>query len=366
MTKTAITIIAIVAVLVIGVGGYAIWNNANQTQIANQTSTTTTTDNNTTTTDTTTTTAPQAGIPAVQTNATAVPYISTVVVEGTVNPNGALTNYWYEIGTTTALGTQTTTYLAGSGYTKLYTPAYITGLKANTTYYYRLDAKNAFGTVTGTTYSFTTNSTPPPQGTAPSVTTTAAAGVTRTTANLPGKISPNDSSTTYWFEYGTSTQFGSVTALQSGGSGTNVSVSVSNLQPSTKYYFRLNAQNQFGTVNGQILNFTTQGPSATVSAPTVSTNSASSITNSSAKLNAAVNPNGANTTYWFEYSTDSLVSKILVSSTPPQSLASGTAMVNVSANITGLKANTKYYVKILANNQDGTTQGDIQSFTTSK
>ena len=137
------------------------------------------------------------------------------------------------------------------------------------------------------------------------------------------------------------------------------------MQPLTKYYFRLNAQNQFGTINGQILNFTTNGPSqATV--PTVTTDKTTAITDSSAKLNATINANGATTTYWFEYSDDSLLSNVLVSTTPQQSIGDGTSSVSVSANLNNLDNDKKYYIRAVAKNQYGTVRGDIDSFTSKK
>lgn len=308
----------------------------------------------------------QQGAPIVKTDSSTAPYISTVVVKGTVNPNGAPTTYWYEYGTTTGLGTQTSAYLVGSGYSTIYTPAYITGLQSNTNYYFKLNAKNAFGTVNGATYSFMTTTTPAPTGNAPTTTSTAATDVTRTTANLNGRVNPNGAEATYWLEYGTSSDLGSVTAFQSAGSGSSasaVSVSVSNLQPLTKYFFRLNAQNQFGTINGAILNFTTMGPSA-ATAPSVNTKEATSITDSSARLNANVNPNGSMTSYWFEYSSDSLLSVVLVSSTPEQSLNDGNTTMSVLANISNLNNNTKYYYRAVAKNQYGIIRGDTMSFTT--
>ncbi len=355
MNKNSIVTMLGVGLLVIA--GYAVWSASQTVPVAPAP---------TPTPAPTPAPAAQPGAPVVQTDSSTAPYISTVVVKGTVNPNGALTTYWYEYGTTTGLGAKTSSYLIGSGYSTIYTPAYITGLQSNTNYYFRLSAKNAFGTVNGSTYSFRTNTTPAPQGVAPTTTTTAATDVTRTTANLHGRINPNSSETTFWFEYGTSSDLGSVTAFQSAGSGSSastVSVSVSNLQPLTKYYFRLNAQNQFGTVNGQILNFTTAGPSA-ATVPTVNTTAATAVTDSSARLNATVNPNGAMTTYWFEYSDNSLLSTVLVSSTPEQSLNDGTTATNVSANVGNLNNNTRYFYRVVGKNQYGTVRGDVESFTT--
>jgi phosphodiesterase/alkaline phosphatase D-like protein len=126
-----------------------------------------------------------------------------------------------------------------------------------------LSAKNALGTVNGATQSFSTNNNPPTQGSVPSASTNAAEDVTRISATLNARVNPHASQTTYWFEYGDDTDFGSVSAFQSSGNGdtsTSVSAGVSGLNPLTKYYFRINAQNQFGTVNGATQNFTTKGP----------------------------------------------------------------------------------------------------------
>lgn len=205
------------------------------------------------------TTPPQAGAPTVQTGTTAVPSISTAVLTGNVNPNGSPTSYWYEYGETTSLGTRTNSQTIGSGFSSVYAPAYITGLKANTTYYYKLSARNQTATVNGSTYSFRTNNTPAPQALAPTTRTLAATNISSTSANLHGRINPNNSETTYWFEYGETNNLGNITAFQSasGDTQTDVSISILNLKPQARYFFRLNSQNQYGTVNGEILSFTT-------------------------------------------------------------------------------------------------------------
>ena len=56
---------------------------------------------------------------------------------------------------------------------------------------------------------------------APRVTTSAASSVGATTATLNGKVDPNGRSTTYLFEWGTSTSYGSKTSSSSAGSGTS-------------------------------------------------------------------------------------------------------------------------------------------------
>jgi phosphodiesterase/alkaline phosphatase D-like protein len=306
--------------------------------------------------------------PIVQTGSNTSTSNSTAAVTGQVKPNGASTTYWFEYGDSQALGNRSTTQAIGSGYTSIPTPGFITGLKANTLYYYRLSAKNSIGTVNGSTLTFQTNNTAPVVGKAPTTRTNAATTIARSTAVINGQVNPNGSPTSYWFEYGTDTNFGSVTQFLATNSGTTfmtVAASISGLEPGMKYYFRLNGQNQYGTVNGATMSFTTVGPAAP-SAPKAETTSASSINATSATLNGRVNPGGADTTYWFEYSDDSLLNTLIGSGTPHQSVSAGNTTVAVNANTTGLHQNTKYYYHLVAQNSQGTVYGSIQSFTTQK
>ncbi len=358
------TIIGLLIVALLVLGGILLWNvgkPGGNGETATSTATSTGSQNGGNGGETRTPAAP-----VVTTTTGALVSNSTAAVNGRVTPNGAQTTYWYEYGSTTALGTRTTPQALGSGFSAITAPVFITGLSPNTTYYFRLSARNAYGTVNGDTFTFTTNSTPPPQGNAPTTRSSAATSVSRTTANLNGTVNPNSSSTSYWFEYGETTNLGNTTAFQGAGSGSavsNVSVSVSSLKPLTKYYFRLNAQNQFGTVNGSIESFTTTGPAAP-GQPSADTTPASGIATSSVTLTGRVNPNGASTTYWFEYGTDSLLGNLIGSGTAHQAVGSGTATVDASAEIRGLAQNTRYYYRVVAQNSYGTIRGDIQNFRT--
>ncbi|MDO8514436.1 MAG: hypothetical protein Q7S50_02750 [bacterium] len=308
----------------------------------------------------------QAGVPVATTNSSVAPSDTTAVVSGKVTPKGALTMYWYEYGTTPNLGSKTSNQGVGSGYASVPAPDYITGLTKDTTYYFRLVAENQYGRTAGTAYTFrTTVGNPPPAGSAPTTKTLAASSVTRTAATLRGEVTPNKASTQYWFEYGKTANLGATTALVSVGDGSakvTTSASIDNLDPATTYYFRMNAQNQFGTVNGAILTFKTAGPA--VAAPSVSTLSAAFVATSSATLRATVDPNGAQTTYWFEYSTDSLFSATLLKTTPKKSAGSGTSALSESADISGLKPKTTYYFRIVAENSQDIVRGSRVTFKT--
>jgi hypothetical protein len=147
-----------------------------------------------------------------------------------------------------------------------------------------------------------------PSGSAPTVSTYSATSISQNSAILNGSVDPNNSPTNVWFAYGTTQSLGYTIGYQSVGSGNsfvNVSYSLPNLQPNTTYYYQVVAQNSYGTTYGSILSFTTQQqqipPSG--SAPTVSTYSATSISQNSAILNGSVDPNNSPTNVWFAYGT---------------------------------------------------------------
>ena len=89
-------------------------------------------------------------------------------------------------------------------------------------------------------------------------------------ALLHGKVNPNDSSTTYRFEYGKTTAYGTQTAVGSAGSGESwklVNVAVSGLEPATTYHYRVVATNEEGTSRGADKSFTTLAAGASPALP---------------------------------------------------------------------------------------------------
>ncbi|MEK7373859.1 MAG: Calx-beta domain-containing protein, partial [Thermodesulfobacteriota bacterium] len=95
------------------------------------------------------------------------------------------------------------------------------------------------------------------------------------------------------------------------------------------------------------------------SKPSVTTDSAANITQTTATLNGTVNPNNQSTTAYFQYG----LTLSFGNTTGAQTLTGSTAQ-NISANITGLSANTTYYYRIVATNSSGTSYGSTQTFTT--
>ncbi len=358
MDRTVAIILGVVAVAV--VGGLVFYTvNKNGTSSPTATSTSTTGGNVGQTL--------QPAKPFAATHIKVATTDTTAIVNGIVTPNGSFTNYWYEYGTTASLGKTTSRQMIGSGYASIEVPGYITGLTKDTTYHFRVAAENQYGIARGSTYTFqTTHDVPPPVGSAPGASTAPASGISRTTANLNGEVTPNKATTQYWFEYGKTTNLGNTTALVSVGDGstkTQVSLSLSGLDPNTAYHFRLNAQNKFGTVNGAILNFKTAGPSASAS-PSATTESATNVATTTATLRAVVDPQGASTTYWFEYSTDSLFGSVLARTTAEKTLGANSGAVSVTADISGLISSTTYFFRVVAENSVGLVRGSRVSFET--
>jgi hypothetical protein len=313
------------------------------------------------------TTIPQSGAPTVSTNYNASPTDTTAIVTGSVVPNGAFTNYWYEYGPTANLGSKTANQSVGSGFAAIAAPGYITGLVKDTTYYFRLVAESQYGRFAGASYSFqTTHGNLPPVGGVPTAQTLAASSLTRTSANLNGNVTPNKVATTYWFEFGTTANLGNTSALvgvSDTGTEASISMPITGLDPATTYYFRMDAQNQFGTVNGSILTFKTDGPVA-IAAPTATTRSAASVSASTATLRASVVPNGPATTYWFEYSKNPLSSSVDLLVTSTTIVAAGMDAIPVSTDITNLASSTTYYFRVVAQNTSGTVRGGSMTFQT--
>lgn len=195
----------------------------------------------------------------------------------------------------------------------------------------------------------------------PGVATQPATSVGETTATLNGKVNPNGLETKIYFEYGTTTSYGSKTAEVNVGSGTTTlekAQGVSGLKPNTLYHFRIVASNADGSSQGIGRTFTTGGP------PEV-TNSGIEFhaSGEGATLKASVDPNGHSTTYQFEYGTKS---GVYTNTTPIESAGNGTTPKAVSYTITGLTPGNWYYWRVTASYSGGKVNASESSFLSSK
>ncbi len=220
---------------------------------------------------------------------------------------------------------------------------------------------------------------------APQVITSSASSVTSSAVNLSASLSANGSAiSAASFYYSTSSATATsgelasptaATATVSGGLPTSASAagvaatgSLTGLLPGTTYYYQAAATNGTGTNYGNVVSFTT---SAT--APAVTTVAASSLSQTSATLNATLTANGAATTVTFCYaSTNTTVTGALQNclnsgpngATTGSPTLAGDTGVAATYSATGLTAGQTYYFQAIGTNSVNTTYGSVLSFTT--
>ncbi|MBI4946153.1 MAG: hypothetical protein HY840_07105 [Bacteroidetes bacterium] len=235
---------------------------------------------------------------------------------------------------------------------KKYTKS-IETLSSGTKYYFRgyvmndSEPKYSFNIKDGTT---------PPL---PIATTNAATNITAVTATLNGTINAANTSATITFEYGTTTSYGlsanATPATVTGSSNTGVSADVTGLAINTAYHFRVKAVCAAGTSLGSDLSFTT----GQTSAPVLTTTAASAIAQTTATSGGNISSDGG----------ASVTARGVCWSTSSNPIATGSHTTDgtgaFTSSITGLTANTLYYVRAYATNSVGTSYGNQVSFTTS-
>jgi hypothetical protein len=194
--------------------------------------------------------AAQAASPTVSTLSASSIGQTAATLRANVDPHGIATTYAFQYGTSSAYGAQTPGRSAGSGTSFKQVGFRLTGLTPGVRYHYRVIASNAGGTSVGADHSFKTLLPParPPAvlGTAPFA--PAADGVAFTAL-----VNPGGATTTYRFQYGTSTAYGLETFGKSIAAGVlprSVSFRINSLAPHTTYHFRVVASNRVGTTFG--------------------------------------------------------------------------------------------------------------------
>ena len=256
----------------------------------------------------------------------------------------------------------------------------ISGLSQSTGYHYRVVAINSLGTTYGPDQTFTTYPS------APAIDGESAQPGTPdfTTATLNAEINPDLSDTTYYFEYvddagynpsapdpysaGSEIPTAPGTDIGSGVGDQSVTADLTGLTIATTYHYRVVAINAVATTYGPDQTFTTYP-----SAPAIDSESSSSQTADSASLAAAINPDFADTTYYFEYvdaadydasAPDPYSAGTQIPLPPGTDIGSSDSDHGASVNLTGLSPATTYHWRVVAVNEIGTTYGADQTFAT--
>ena len=227
----------------------------------------------------------------------------------------------------------------------------IRSLQPNTKYYLRAYAKNKVGVAYSEEISFITL-------TLPQVQTGEITDINLTTALLNGILvsDGNDTATIKGFCWSENPQ-PTINNQKQVTTNNAFTYLLSNLEDKTKYYVRAYAQNKIGIVYGAEKSFTTQ--SAAI--PVVTTSSMTNITYASATAGGNITSDGGAT-----ITERGVVYAITQNPTTSHTkVKSGAGTGSFTCNLTGLQANTTYYVRAYAINRKGTAYGKQVSFTTS-
>ncbi|MGC2374442.1 MAG: hypothetical protein WA484_11275 [Solirubrobacteraceae bacterium] len=176
-----------------------------------------------------------------------------------VNPEHSETHYHFLFGTTASYGTSLPAEEesdAGSSYGNQPVAMPLEGLASGATYHYAVVASNSQGTVQSEDMTFTT---PTIAQLVPAVTTGTAGEVSSNGASISGMVDPRGLPTSYEFDIGTDTTYGSRVFGEAGSRASTQSLTLQGLAAGTLYHYRLVAVNKYGTVYGSDETFTTPG-----------------------------------------------------------------------------------------------------------
>ncbi|OYW76315.1 MAG: hypothetical protein B7Z37_09475 [Verrucomicrobia bacterium 12-59-8] len=191
--------------------------------------------------------------PAVQNVAAGSITTSGAALSSSVVPNQDDAKAYYQYGLGTTYGLQTTLQTLTAGSAPVAVNATLTNLLPGAVYHYRLVTVTSQGTFFTPDQTFATLS-------APWVITGSFTGAGRTGLTVDGLVNPLGNSTSYHFEYGTDTSYGTSSPAQDAGSGITdvpVSLRLNGLQPGTTYHVRLVASSSLGSTNGDDQTITT-------------------------------------------------------------------------------------------------------------
>jgi len=184
-----------------------------------------------------------AATTSVATNVTA----TSATLRGSVNPNGGATTAYFEYGLTASYGSVSSSVNVGNGTNSAPVSINVSNLLNGTNYHFRIVANNSHGTRTGSDMNFPTLSG------IPTATTGKPTDAGATTIRLNGSVVPNGANASAWFEWGPTTNYGNITAVQALGGGTTTthfSQVVTRLVTAAIYHYRAVAMTSFGTNYG--------------------------------------------------------------------------------------------------------------------
>lgn len=250
----------------------------------------------------------------------------------TYDTGASFTSLKFEWGTTTSYGSSYTNSTSASAYS-------ITGLSANTLYYWKTTLTDSYGLSTVKTGSTTTS------GNAPTVTASTTPARTSCTLAIGATYDTNASFSSGKYEYGTSTSYGTTVTISGTGNQT-----ISNLSPNTTYYYKVSITDNKSRTGTKTGSFKT-----TCNAPSNVTISRTSSTTSTivVSVSATGDTNAPITGYKVYYK--------LASASSYTEVNLGTS---TSTTISSLSTDTNYNFYVAATNAGGTTSSSVVTYST--
>ncbi|MCX6249380.1 MAG: DUF1566 domain-containing protein [Bacteroidetes bacterium] len=229
----------------------------------------------------------------------------------------------------------------------------LTGLIANTIYYVRAYATNSSGTSYGNQQSFTAGQT------LATLTTATIINITSNAATGGGNIlSDGGASVTahgVCWSTGTNPTIADNHSSDGIGTGTFIS-SLTGLTPNTSYNVRAYATNIIGTSYGNQVTFSTLAD-----LPALTTDPVTSIAPTTATSGGNISSDGGATVTVRGVCWSTSANPTLADSHSSDGIGTGTFI----SNLTGLAANTFYYVRAYATNSSGISYGNQRTFSSS-
>jgi len=294
----------------------------------------------------------QNGIVGITTNNASSITISTATCGGSITSDGGATITerglcWNTSPSPTTANSKTVNLTSADSYS-----ININGLTPVTKYYVRTYAINSIGISYGNEVSFTT------QSGLIGLTTSDATSITPNAAICGGNITSDGGATVTERGLCWNTSSSPTIANNKASNGNGIgafSSNISGLIPGTTYFFRSYGVNSIGTSYGNEVSFTTQ--SGLIG---LTTSDATSITLYTAICGGTISSDGGATVTerglcWSTSTNPTIANNKKIV---------GSGLGGFTTSLTGLSANTHYYVRSYATNSVGTSYGNNISFTT--
>ena len=202
----------------------------------------------------------------------------------------------------------------------------------------------------------------------PSVTTGAASGITTTGFAMAGNLTATGSAgiTQYGHVWSTTVALPTVadsrTSLGATAAARTFSSDVTGLSANTLYNVRAYATSPIGTVYGAAVQVRT---SASAELPTITTSTANSILSTSAKADGEVGKAGTSALTQYGHVWSAANQTPTVADSKTTLTAAGTFPLRFTSDLSGLVANTTYYLRAYATSASGTSYSAVNTFKTS-